>query len=360
MLRRLIFATQTIDADDPNLAQTIDIVRALAQCCGEIAVVADRVGRHDLPPNVTFRTFGSRRRAGRAARYLAGVAGAFREGRPDAFVAHMSTYFLLLAAPLAKPLRVPLVLWYTHWLADPTLKLTDRLATVVCTVDRASYPLESDKVRPIGHAIDVDAFRPRDHAPDGAGLSLLALGKTDPWKGFPLLLDAVERLVDQGIETRLDIRGPHLTDAQRRHREELKARVGSSGVLGGRVRILDPVPRDRVPELMRAADAVVNPGGVKEGSEALDKVLFETAACAVPIVASHASLKDELSAQPVRLWFRPGDAEDLTAVLAGLERASPAEREEAGRRLRAWVEREHSVEHWVDGLVEVIEEVARR
>jgi glycosyltransferase involved in cell wall biosynthesis len=360
MLRRLVFATQTIDADDPNLAQTIDIVRALAARCGEIAVITDRVGRHDLQPNVSFRTFGSRRRAGRAGRFLAAVAGALREGRPDAFVAHMSTYFLLVAAPLLKPARVPLVLWYTHWRADPSLRATHRLASVVCTVDRASYPMPSDKVRPIGHAIDVAVFQPRERAPDGAGLRLLSLGKTDPWKGFPLLLDAVERLVDRGVDVRAEIRGPQLTEGQRHHRAELDARIAASTVLRDRVDLYDAVPRGRVPDLIRASDAVVNPGGVRDGFEALDKVLFETAACAVPIVASHSALKDELSSTPMRLWFTPGDADDLATVLAGLAQAPAAERREAGRRLREWVEREHSVEHWADAMVGVIEEVARR
>jgi glycosyltransferase involved in cell wall biosynthesis len=360
MLRRLIFVTQTIDADHPNLAQTIDAVRALAARCDEVVVLTDRVRRHDLAANVSFRTFGARTRAGRAWRCLAGLLAALRDGRPDALVAHMSPFFLILAAPLLKPMRVPLVLWYTHWRADRSLRLADRLATAVCTVDRASYPLPSANVRAIGHAIDVTTFRPHTEGRDGDALRLLALGKTDPWKGLPVLLDAVEALTGRGVETRLEIRGPQLTEVQRRHRQELEARVASNVLLGTRVRVTDAVAREQIPGLIRAADAVVSPGGVLAGGEALDKVLFEAAACAVPIVASHPSLRDELSRPPVRLWFRPGDAGDLAAVLAGLARAPAAERRETGMRLREWVEREHSVEHWADGMVEVIEGVARR
>ena len=360
MLRRLLFVTQTIDADHPNLAQTIDAVDALAKRCGEVVVLTDRVRRHQLPENVSFQTFGARSRAGRAGRYLGGLVHALRAGRPDALVAHMSPFFLMLAGPLLKPMRVPLVLWYTHWRADRSLRLADRLATVVCTVDRASYPLPSGKVRPIGHAIDMEAFRPRTGDDDGSELRLLALGKTDPWKGLPLLLSAVEELAGRGVETRLEIRGPQLTETQRRHREELEARVAANDVLRRRVQIRDAVARGRVPDLIRAADAVVSPGGVLAGGEALDKVLFEAAACAVPVVASHPSLRDVLGGLPVRLWFRPGDADDLADVLAGIAEAPPSERRATGERLRGWVAREHSVEHWADSLVRVIEEVARR
>jgi glycosyltransferase involved in cell wall biosynthesis len=359
MLRRLVFVTQAIDADHPNLAQTIDAVRALAERCEEVVVLTDRVRRNDLQANVSFRTFGSGSRLGRGVRYPLGLLAATRTRRPDAFIAHMSPIFLILAAPVLKPLRVPMALWYTHWRATPALRLADRLSDVALTVDAASYPLRTGKARGIGHAIDVNAFSPRATEPEGP-LQLLALGKTDPWKGLPLLLDAFERLIAGGVEARLAIRGPQLTPVQATHRDELAARVAASSVLRGRVSIDEPVSRDRVPELIRQAHAVVSPGGVRAGGEALDKVLFETAACAVPVVASHPSLARVLATTPVRLSFRPGDADDLAATLAGLAAATPAERIESGRVLRRWVEAEHSVEGWADRALSALAEVRAR
>ena len=55
-------------------------------------------------------------------------------------LAHMVPTFLTLAAPLCKPHRIPLGLWYTHWNADPSLRLATRLADVVLSVDRAVLP----------------------------------------------------------------------------------------------------------------------------------------------------------------------------------------------------------------------------
>ena len=57
---RLVFVTQTVDADHPVLAQTVDLVRALAARCESVTVLCDSVHRHDLPGNVRFRTFGAR------------------------------------------------------------------------------------------------------------------------------------------------------------------------------------------------------------------------------------------------------------------------------------------------------------
>jgi glycosyltransferase involved in cell wall biosynthesis len=285
-------------------------------------------------------------------RYLVALAGGFRAGRPDALLAHMSPIFLVLAAPLAKAARVPLGLWYVHWQAAPALRLADRLCDIALTVDRATYPLASAKVRAIGHAIDVAAFTPRTADPGDGTLRLAALGRMQPWKGFPLLLDAAERLFERGVPAKLEVRGPERTEREARHRAELQSRVAASPSLREIVTVGEAVPRDRVPELIRSSHAVVVPGGVREGGEALDKVIFETAACAVPLVASHPSLEHVLAQAPIRLSFRPGDAGDLAEVLAGVAAASPGEREEAGRMLRRWVEGEHSVEHWADRVLQ--------
>src|SRR5918997_5751750 len=108
---RLVFVTQTLDADHPVLAQTLDLVEALAQRVEELVVLAQTVGRTpDLASNVRVRVFGAPTRRGRAVRFATALAAELRR-RPDAMLAHMVPLYVLLAAPLAKPLRVPLLLW---------------------------------------------------------------------------------------------------------------------------------------------------------------------------------------------------------------------------------------------------------
>ena len=50
-----------------------------------------------------------------------------RRRRPVAVVAHMCPIYAVLAAPLARPLRVPLLLWYTHWARTRTLDAAERV-----------------------------------------------------------------------------------------------------------------------------------------------------------------------------------------------------------------------------------------
>src|SRR6187551_2737328 len=122
---RLVFVTQTVDADHPVLAQTVDLLRALAARCESVTVLCDSVGRNDLPGNVRFGTFGARNRLVRGLRFARAAAGSLlpRRTRPDAVVVHMVPLFVLLLAPLTKVLRVPVYLWYTHWNAGRSLRL---------------------------------------------------------------------------------------------------------------------------------------------------------------------------------------------------------------------------------------------
>ncbi len=358
---RLVFVTQTIDVEDPNLAIAVDWVRALAARCDEVRVVADRVRAHDLPPNVSFTEFGAGSRLGRGARYERALADALRAPRPDAVLVHMIALFLVLAAPLARLRRVPLLLWYTHWRSHWALRLADRLSAAVLSVDRSSYPIPaSRKLRAIGHGIDLHQFVPRtEAAADGQELKLLALGRTAPWKGYATLLDGFERALELGFDGRLDIRGPSTKEEERLHRTELNARIAASTLLAGRAEVVEPVAREQVPELLAAADALVTAADSGHRTQTLDKVVYEASACAVPVIASNPALAEYLDGLPLRLDFRPGDADDLARALLDFAAAPRDVRDAAARELRRRVERGHSVDTWADRVIAVVEELRR-
>lgn len=356
---RLLFVTQKVDVDDPILGATVAKLRALASRCDHVHVLALSVGRHDLPANVTFAEFGAPTRLRRGLRYARVLASALRS-RPDALLAHMCPIYLVLAAPLAKPLRVPLLIWYTHWTLDRTLRAATSLCDVALSVDRRSYPIDSPKVIGIGHGIDVDEFASRDGTPAaGARLRLLALGRTSPSKGFRTLFSALEQAAERGLDFELDLRGPSTTDEERQHRSELIEQV-HAGALRDRVRIEPPVPRPEVPELIRRFDAVVNPTRGQTQGGALDKVVFEAAASAVPVLACNPHFESFLGELPVELRFRSGDAHDLAEKLLAFAESPLETRQAAGRELRRRVEEGHSAQTWADAVVRIVGGLGRR
>jgi glycosyltransferase involved in cell wall biosynthesis len=355
---KLVFVTQAIDADDPNLAATIDMVRALAVDVDEVAVVCDHAGTHDLPGNVSIRTYGAASRAARTARYLSALAATFRHGRPAAVLAHMCPIFLVLAAPLSLPRRVPLLLWYTHWSYDWTLRLATPLCSAVLTVDESSFPLRSPKVRPIGHGIDLERFAPRagERSPNGR-TRFLALGRTEPWKGFGTLLRGFEQALGAGLEGELEIRGPSLKEGERRHRAELAELIEGSELLRDRVRLEQPLPRERLPELISGFDALVSASRGEPGRAALDKVVYEASGCGVPVIACNPQLEEYLGGLPLRLLFQSGDPVDLAKVLREFAAAAPASRADAGAELRRRAEEHHSVQSWAGSVLAVVREL---
>src|SRR6266849_8624231 len=164
---RLIFATQKLDPDDPVLGATVPMVWAVAARVDELVVLCDSAVPSAVPANARVREFGARTQAERGARFTAALARELRP-RPIGVVAHMVPLYAVLAAPLVRPLRIPLVLWYTHWKRHAVVRVAEKVCTAIVTVDPRSFPLASPKVRGIGHGIDLAEF-PCAAAPDWDG-----------------------------------------------------------------------------------------------------------------------------------------------------------------------------------------------
>ena len=338
---RLVFITQQVDPGHPALAATVPKIRALAARVDEVVVLADSAVEGVLPANCRVRSFRSRWKAGRGARFEAALAAELRGLRGGAVVAHMCPIYAVLAAPLVRPLRVPLVLWFTHWRASRLLRAAERVSSAVVSVDRRSFPLESRKVRAIGHGIDVAEFACVEREEAGERLRLLALDRYSPAKGLDVVLRALAVVGDSAL---LDVHGPALSAEERAHRAELE-RLAVELPLDGRVRLGDAVPRADIPSLLADHDALVN--NMRAGAP--DKVVYEAAAACVPVLASNPVFDTLLD--PAQLFARqdPGELADRIRALAALP---PADRAAIGHRLRERVEQSHSVESWAHGVLE--------
>jgi glycosyltransferase involved in cell wall biosynthesis len=351
---KLVFITQEVDPEHPVLAQTVDLVRALSSRVDELAIVARDVNWESIPANVSVRTFAETRKLRRGLAFERALAAALPGA--DAVFVHMVPEFAVLAAPLARVRRVPILLWYTHWHVSRPLRIAVRVSTAVLSVDRSSFPLTTPKVRGIGHAIDVARFAAAPPTQHSGSLRLLALGRTARWKGLATLLDAIALARSQGADVHLEIRGPSLTDDERAHRVELQRQIAAESALQSHVELLDSVPRAEVPALLAASDVVVSPNEPRTGST-LDKAVFEAAACARPVLSTNESFAPLLGGLPLPLLAPPRDAAALAAAIVTIAAAAPAVRAETGAALRERVVAQHSLDHWADAVLDVVREV---
>ena len=339
---KLVVITQRVDPGDPALGATVAKLRALAARVDELVVLALRVRDADLPPNVRVRAFDAPGPPLKAARLLTALVPELRQ-RPVAVLAHMAPVYAVVAAAAPRPLRIPLLLWFTHWRASRTLQLAERASTRVLSVNARSFPIRSGKLVETGHGIELPAELPPARPDDGM-LRLLALGRSSPAKGLTALLDAAALLGD--LPVAVEICGPSLTDEERDHRAALAARIGADG-LESRVRLSGPVDRPEVARLYARSDVLVN--NMRAG--ALDKVVYEAAAAGLPVLVASdgfAPLVDGLGAS---LRFAQDDAGELASRVRELYELGTEGRAALGARLRERVWSSHSVEHWADAVV---------
>ena len=331
-MKRVVFITQAADPDHPVLGATLPKIRALAERVDEVVVLADSVVPEALPENCRARSFAGSSQAERGARCFA-VLGQEIPRKPVAVLAHMAPVYALIAAPVARPLRVPLLLWFTQQAGGTLLDTAERVVTAILTVDERSVPISSPKIHAIGHGIDVDALPcvPERRPPLRR---LLGLGRYAPVKGWGTVLRALPELPD----ATLTIHGPVLTDIDRAEKPKLVALASELGVRD-RVTFGDEIAYAEVPHLFNLADAVVN----ATRGNAADKIVYEAAASCLPVFAASPVFDGLL---PEALRFHGDHPDSLAARIREYEGG-------AGPELRERVAAEHSAGHWADRVLEV-------
>ena len=348
-MTKLVFITQVVDPGDPNLGATRAKIAALARRVDEVVVLCDRGSGESLPANCRVRVFGASRRMQRALRYLVAVAQELRE-RPVAVVAHMVPLYAVVAAPLVRARRVPLILWYTHWRAHGMLRLAVLACTAVVSLDTRSFPLRSRKVHGIGHGIDLDEFPCQPaNSTHGRSLRVLSLGRYSAPKKLDELIEGVRLARERGVDVRIDLHGTTGSAALDGYKQRLEVLVAQPAYaafasVGG------AISRTELPPVYAAADVVAS------DFISPDKVVLEACASCRPVLASDRSFDRLFEGIEPPLAFERGNPETFADRLEALAALDDDERHAIGKELRERVRTHHSVETWADAILRLAHE----
>lgn len=276
------------------------------------------------------------------------------EARPPAILhgfmvhANLLTRLARLFSPLPVVISTVQNVWEGSRAREWAYRLTDPLADLTTQVSRAGAELyrnralvRAEKLEVVVNSVDVERFRPdaaaREEARAELGLAAedflwLAVGRLEPQKDYPNLLQALARLAAREASPG---RWQVAVAGQGPLAAELAAESARLG-LGGRLRFLG-LRRD-VPRLLAAADAFVLPSAW----EGTPLALLEALAAGLPAVATAVGGNAEVLAglEPGRAsepsWLVPAaDPSALAGALERMMRLPTAERRalgEAGRR----------------------------
>jgi glycosyltransferase involved in cell wall biosynthesis len=160
------------------------------------------------------------------------------------------------------------------------------------------------------------------------------VGRLCEQKGQALLLQAMRRLIDQGVEARLILGGDGPM------RPELEQRIEALG-LGEAVSITGWISGDQVRQEMLRADVFVLPSF----AEGLPVVLMEALALGRPAISTYVAGIPELIEPEVSGWLIPaGDVAALTWAMAQAARTPLEDRQRMGAAGRERVAQRHDVD----------------
>lgn len=353
---RVLMLTRRVDRDDWRTGFTHSWIARLAAhpAVEALDLICLSLGTHDLPENVRLWSMGKERGKNRLRElwnFLRGLARFVPSA--DLIFGHMIPRYLLIAAPWAWVYHKPMVMWYTHRSVTLQLRLAHALVARVVTASPESYNLPGQKVRVIGHGIDMSAFYPADSPP--AARTILGVGRLSPIKNYDALLRGLAALRARGgyDDVRVALAGG--TTAENAHHEDMLRDLAQALGLADRVDFLGPVAPDRIPALYRAATLTANlcPTG------GLDKVVLESLASGVPAVVHNATFRPLLAEDQSLLWAETLDPDLIADRLAAVLALDDAARAGLGGRLAARVRAEYALGSLIARLVDVFHEVLR-
>ena len=343
----LLFNLRT-DADDQVLSFTTGWINALAAHFAYVDVLTMHAGRLAVADNVQVYSVGRERglsEARRAANFYGILTRLLSRRSYTACFAHMMPLFAGMGGPLLTLAKVRTVLWYTHRQRTRQLELGLRMSDRVVTAVKSSFPIESPKVRALGHGIDTDLYAPQDYQV-GERPRIVYVARLTPIKHQHILLQAALSLPQVEVVLIGDVPDGY-DDAYKR---QLMQQAQDSGI-AERVIFTGPQTPDQIREWLRGAFVAVNlaPVGL------FDKAPLESMSAGVPTIVANPAF-ESVTAGYVNLLHIP-DPQAVNALVTRLHGAlmlGPTKRTQIGLALRDRVIAQHSLHQLMQRLVSVL------
>ena len=330
---RLLITTQAVDLDDPVLGFFHTWIEELSKQYEQVIVICLREGRKNLPSNVQVYSLGAGNKLVRGYTFLR-LAVSLRH-EYDAVFVHMNPEYIVLCGLYWRATWKQIVLWYTHKSVDLKLRIAVAFTNVILTASKESFRLDSEKVRVVGHGIEILKSMEKGKS---NSLRVLTAGRITKSKHLLEMLDAMEVLAKQHVDFTFTIVGAPATREDKKYELQLREKI-KSGPLASKVVYLGGVPNAKVMELLATgADVFLN----LSTTGSLDKAVLEALAHGVPAVSSNEAFREVLNNSG--LFVKHVTAEEVVSALNKARVVDP-------EPLRDYVRTHHSLANLIPKIV---------
>lgn len=354
---RLLMMTQAIDLDNPILGFTHQWVNELATHFEHVHVISRLGGRHDLAENVTLHAYATPDQPDQPlARHLffhRKLASLILGNQVDTVFVHMIPKWVLMAAPYAKIGRKPMTLWYTHVAPSPILRRAHRLVNFGLTAASESYHYYDEKVKALGHGINVNYFRPTDRTASFSPFRILMVGRLSPVKRIDLLIEALAVLKARQVETAVfcQIIGGPVNPEDGSYEQLLRQKIADYG-LEQSVELTGAVPYEQIRTYYQNSHLLVN----LTHANSFDKTVLEAMACGIPVLTSNPSFFDMLEKHGRFLTLELADASTLADQIEMLCHLSHPDLQALRLSLRQEIVTNHNLATLMQNIADTLKE----
>jgi len=283
---KLLIITQKVDINDDNLGFFHSWLKKLAEKV-DIFVIANYVGKYDLPSNVKIFSLGKEKETGGLIKNLKYQWFLLKLlPRVDGVFFHMCPEYVLGAHLWPKIFRKKTLLWYTHKSFNWKLNLAEKLTDKIFTASKESFRLPSKKVEITGHGIDLDKFKPAETKKDGSKFKIISVGRISPVKNYEIMINAGEILKSRNFNFEIRVAGAPILESDKIYFGKLKNLIKEKK-LDDIVEFVGPIPNKYIAEFYQSGDLFIN----LSDTGSLDKAVLEAMACGLKILTSNEAFK---------------------------------------------------------------------
>ena len=342
--KNILLFNLAVDEDDPIVGFAVGLIGRIAREAASVSVITVRMGRYQLPKNVSVYSVGRELGRGRVASIFVFYKHLFallRNGGVDICFSHMNQLFVVLAAPFLVVRRIPIFLWYAHrrptvmvWLASFFAKYT-----LMSTYD--SYIPFMKKAVITGQMIDTDFFKPCGEIIKNDPPLFISVGRISPIKDVLTFVRAAHIMRSAGYAFKCAYIGPVLP-----HDAHYFAAVRGEAARLGLEDIFifsGSAYRDDVRSAYQRAFAHINACS----AGAPDKAALEAMACGTLSVFANRAFVPLAGVFSEALYFTEGDPQSLAAILMGLLSMEASKKAALSHALRDEVLHRHSMNSFI-------------